>query len=126
MGGGGAHGGTTYKGYTIPHNKRWHTVAGKGLCAVMWYTRPARPHFPLRIRPIPHSPSIRWLPRPPRLIQGCLDAAAGDSRHSSTGWNAAAGFVFAGGPRVDRETLGTIFYDTCSCADREYHGITRG
>ncbi|TVU07560.1 hypothetical protein EJB05_40921 [Eragrostis curvula] len=36
MGGGGAHGGTTYKGYTIPHNKRWHTVAGKGLCAVMW------------------------------------------------------------------------------------------
>jgi hypothetical protein len=40
MGGGGAHGGTTYKGYTIPHNKRWHTVAGKGLCAVMWYVRP--------------------------------------------------------------------------------------
>jgi hypothetical protein len=37
MVGGGAHGGTTYKGYTIPHNKRWHTVAGKGLCAVMWY-----------------------------------------------------------------------------------------
>lgn len=37
MAGGGAHGGTTYKGYTIPHNKRWHTVAGKGLCAVMWY-----------------------------------------------------------------------------------------
>ncbi|XP_039829497.1 NADH dehydrogenase [ubiquinone] 1 beta subcomplex subunit 2-like isoform X2 [Panicum virgatum] len=37
MGGGGAHGGTTYKGYTIPHNKRWHTVAGKGLCAVMWF-----------------------------------------------------------------------------------------
>ncbi|KAL5199710.1 hypothetical protein ABZP36_020913 [Zizania latifolia] len=31
------HGGTTYKGYTIPHNKRWHTVAGKGLCAVMWF-----------------------------------------------------------------------------------------
>ncbi|KAL5225615.1 hypothetical protein ABZP36_012254 [Zizania latifolia] len=31
------HGGTTYNGYTIPHNKRWHTVAGKGLCAVMWY-----------------------------------------------------------------------------------------
>ncbi|AQK95826.1 NADH dehydrogenase [ubiquinone] 1 beta subcomplex subunit 2 [Zea mays] len=37
MVGGGAHGGTTYKGYTIPHNKRWHTVAGKGLCAVMWF-----------------------------------------------------------------------------------------
>ncbi|RLM55995.1 NADH dehydrogenase [Panicum miliaceum] len=36
MGGGGTHGGTNYKGYTIPHNKRWHTVAGKGLCAVMW------------------------------------------------------------------------------------------
>ncbi|GJN39390.1 hypothetical protein PR202_gb28504 [Eleusine coracana subsp. coracana] len=33
MGGGG----TTYRGYTIPHNKRWHTVAGKGLCAVMWF-----------------------------------------------------------------------------------------
>ncbi|KAG8074567.1 hypothetical protein GUJ93_ZPchr0006g43379 [Zizania palustris] len=29
--------GTTYRGYTIPHNKRWHTVAGKGLCAVMWF-----------------------------------------------------------------------------------------
>jgi hypothetical protein len=57
MGGGGAHGGTTYKGYTIPHNKRWHTVAGKGLCAVMWYARPARPLFPLHTRPIPHSPS---------------------------------------------------------------------
>lgn len=37
MGGGGHGGGTTYKGYTIPHNKRWHTVAGKGLCAVMWF-----------------------------------------------------------------------------------------
>ncbi|KAF7098967.1 hypothetical protein CFC21_111838 [Triticum aestivum] len=37
MGGGGAHGGTTYKGYTIPHNKRWHTIAGKGLCATMWF-----------------------------------------------------------------------------------------
>uniref|UniRef100_A0A0D9WC79 NADH dehydrogenase [ubiquinone] 1 beta subcomplex subunit 2 n=1 Tax=Leersia perrieri TaxID=77586 RepID=A0A0D9WC79_9ORYZ len=38
MGGGGGHGGgTTYKGYTIPANKRWHTVAGKGLCAVMWF-----------------------------------------------------------------------------------------
>ncbi|XBI05038.1 hypothetical protein VPH35_133243 [Triticum aestivum] len=36
-GGGGAHGGTTYKGYTIPHNKRWHTIAGKGLCATMWF-----------------------------------------------------------------------------------------
>lgn len=34
MGGGG--GGTTF---TIPHNKRWHTVAGKGLCAVMWFVR---------------------------------------------------------------------------------------
>uniref|UniRef100_A0A0E0E6J4 Uncharacterized protein n=1 Tax=Oryza meridionalis TaxID=40149 RepID=A0A0E0E6J4_9ORYZ len=32
-GGGGGGGGTTF---TIPHNKRWHTVAGKGLCAVMW------------------------------------------------------------------------------------------
>uniref|UniRef100_A0A453TAR8 NADH dehydrogenase [ubiquinone] 1 beta subcomplex subunit 2 n=1 Tax=Aegilops tauschii subsp. strangulata TaxID=200361 RepID=A0A453TAR8_AEGTS len=24
-------------GYTIPHNKRWHTIAGKGLCATMWF-----------------------------------------------------------------------------------------
>lgn len=28
--------GTTYKGVTIHHPKRWHTVTGKGLCAVMW------------------------------------------------------------------------------------------
>ncbi|RYR21293.1 hypothetical protein Ahy_B03g066583 isoform A [Arachis hypogaea] len=34
---GGGHGeGTTYKGITIHQPKRWHTVAGKGLCAVMW------------------------------------------------------------------------------------------
>ena len=81
--------------------------------------------------PSPHPPDPSFSFDPvvapaPRLIQGCLDAAAGDSRHSSTGWNAAAGFVFAGGPRVDRETLGTIFYDICSCADREDLGITRG
>jgi hypothetical protein len=53
MGGGGAHGGTTYKGYTIPHNKRWHTVAGKGLCAVMWYVRP-----PFILSTPPLDPSI--------------------------------------------------------------------
>ncbi|KAL4327398.1 hypothetical protein AHAS_Ahas13G0096100 [Arachis hypogaea] len=35
---GGGHGeGTTYKGITIHQPKRWHTVAGKGLCAVMWF-----------------------------------------------------------------------------------------
>jgi len=37
MGGGHGHGGTTYKGVTIHQPKRWHTVTGKGLCAVMWY-----------------------------------------------------------------------------------------
>ncbi|OIW01879.1 hypothetical protein TanjilG_31061 [Lupinus angustifolius] len=37
MGGGHGHGGsTTYKGVTLHHPKRWHTVTGKGLCAVMW------------------------------------------------------------------------------------------
>ncbi|AES89457.2 hypothetical protein MTR_4g075160 [Medicago truncatula] len=38
MGGGHGHGhgGTTYKGVTIHQPKRWHTVTGKGLCAVMW------------------------------------------------------------------------------------------
>nr|XP_010935226.1 uncharacterized protein LOC105055176 isoform X1 [Elaeis guineensis] len=38
MAGGGGHGGsTTYNGYTIHHPKRWHTLTGKGLCAVMWF-----------------------------------------------------------------------------------------
>ncbi|XP_061362700.1 NADH dehydrogenase [ubiquinone] 1 beta subcomplex subunit 2 [Gastrolobium bilobum] len=38
MGGGHGHGeGTTYRGVTIHHPKRWHTVTGKGLCAVMWF-----------------------------------------------------------------------------------------
>ncbi|EHA8591478.1 hypothetical protein COCNU_scaffold060633G000020 [Cocos nucifera] len=37
MGGGGGHGGgTTYRGYTIHHPKRWHVLTGKGLCATMW------------------------------------------------------------------------------------------
>ena len=35
MGGGQGHG-TTYKGVTIHQPKRWHTITGKGLCAVMW------------------------------------------------------------------------------------------
>ncbi|KAJ4803969.1 NADH dehydrogenase [ubiquinone] 1 beta subcomplex subunit 2 [Rhynchospora pubera] len=35
--GGGGHGGTTYKGYTIGNPSRWHSVTGKGLCAVMWF-----------------------------------------------------------------------------------------
>ncbi|KAL0865803.1 hypothetical protein Bca101_044921 [Brassica carinata] len=34
MGGGG--GGITYKGVTVHTPKTWHTVAGKGLCGVMW------------------------------------------------------------------------------------------
>ena len=36
MGGGQGHG-TTYKGVTIHQPKRWHTITGKGLCAVMWF-----------------------------------------------------------------------------------------
>ncbi|KAK4803475.1 hypothetical protein SAY86_003292 [Trapa natans] len=37
MGGGHGHGeGTTYKGFTVHQPKRWHTVTGKGLCAIMW------------------------------------------------------------------------------------------
>lgn len=33
----GGHGeGITYKGLTLHQPKRWHTVTGKGLCAVMW------------------------------------------------------------------------------------------
>jgi hypothetical protein len=47
-------GGGAYKGYTIPQNKRWHTVAGKGLCAVMWY---ALPPFPLLFC-LPAAPSV--------------------------------------------------------------------
>ncbi|GER38777.1 sensor protein kinase WalK, partial [Striga asiatica] len=35
---GGGHGeGITYKGVTLHKPKRWHTVTGKGLCAVMWF-----------------------------------------------------------------------------------------
>ncbi|KAG6422715.1 hypothetical protein SASPL_113095 [Salvia splendens] len=38
MGGGHGHGhGITYKGVTLHQPKRWHTVTGKGLCAVMWF-----------------------------------------------------------------------------------------
>ncbi|CAN7123403.1 unnamed protein product [Brassica rapa subsp. narinosa] len=33
MGGGGI----TYKGVTVQTPKTWHTVAGKGLCGVMWF-----------------------------------------------------------------------------------------
>ncbi|KAL3840144.1 hypothetical protein ACJIZ3_024735 [Penstemon smallii] len=36
MAGGHGHGhGVTYKGVTIHQPKRWHTVTGKGLCAVI-------------------------------------------------------------------------------------------
>jgi hypothetical protein len=69
MGGGGAHGGTTYKGYTIPHNKRWHTVAGKGLCAVMWYAC-APPCSPFPSHHFDPSISSESGSFPP--IQGCL------------------------------------------------------
>ncbi|KAI8549029.1 hypothetical protein RHMOL_Rhmol07G0319600 [Rhododendron molle] len=38
---GGGHGGdgpsTTYKGLTLPHPKRWHSLTGKGMCAMMWF-----------------------------------------------------------------------------------------
>ncbi|KAM1223336.1 hypothetical protein ACFX11_042476 [Malus domestica] len=34
---GGGHGeGITYKGITVHQPKRWHTLTGKGMCAVMW------------------------------------------------------------------------------------------
>ncbi|KAL0360449.1 UNVERIFIED_CONTAM: NADH dehydrogenase [ubiquinone] 1 beta subcomplex subunit [Sesamum radiatum] len=36
MGGGHGHG-VTYKGVTLHQPKRWHSVTGKGLCAVMWF-----------------------------------------------------------------------------------------
>ncbi|MCD7462923.1 hypothetical protein HAX54_049635 [Datura stramonium] len=36
MGGGHGHG-VTYKGITVHQPKRWHSVTGKGLCAVMWF-----------------------------------------------------------------------------------------
>ncbi|VVA95463.1 unnamed protein product [Arabis nemorensis] len=34
--GGGHGGGMTYKGVTVQTPKTWHSVTGKGLCAVMW------------------------------------------------------------------------------------------
>ncbi|KAL6295482.1 hypothetical protein ACE6H2_003624 [Prunus campanulata] len=35
---GGGHGeGTTYKGFTVHQPKRWHTLTGKGMCAMMWF-----------------------------------------------------------------------------------------
>ncbi|CAL5384544.1 unnamed protein product [Camellia sinensis] len=40
---GGGHGGdghsTTYKGVTLHHPKRWHTLTGKGMCAIMCLQR---------------------------------------------------------------------------------------
>lgn len=36
MGGGHGHG-VTYKGVTIHHPKRWHSITGKGMCAMMWF-----------------------------------------------------------------------------------------
>lgn len=79
MGGGGHGGGTTYKGYTIPHNKRWHTVAGKGLCAVMWYAPHAslaRPFPPQiwaciladRMRSVPPLPDPRFVRSTAQLL----------------------------------------------------------
>ncbi|XP_047324708.1 NADH dehydrogenase [ubiquinone] 1 beta subcomplex subunit 2 [Impatiens glandulifera] len=37
---GGGHGdghSTTYKGMTLHQPKRWHSVTGKGMCALMWF-----------------------------------------------------------------------------------------
>ncbi|PIA46968.1 hypothetical protein AQUCO_01500480v1 [Aquilegia coerulea] len=39
---GGGHGdghgtSTTYKGFTVHQPKRWHTVTGKGMCALMFW-----------------------------------------------------------------------------------------
>lgn len=34
--GGGHGGGNTYRGMTLHAPKRWHSVTGKGLCAIMW------------------------------------------------------------------------------------------
>ncbi|MCL7030216.1 hypothetical protein MKW94_026567 [Papaver nudicaule] len=34
MGGGGGHS-TTYQGLTMHQPKRWHTVTGKGMCALI-------------------------------------------------------------------------------------------
>ncbi|KAH9625055.1 hypothetical protein KSS87_015933 [Heliosperma pusillum] len=33
---GGGHGDQTYKGMTLHAPKRWHSVTGKGMCALMW------------------------------------------------------------------------------------------
>lgn len=41
--GGGGYGNGTYKGVHIHQPKRWHTVTGKGMCAMMWYN----PLFPI-------------------------------------------------------------------------------
>ncbi|KAI3975953.1 hypothetical protein MKX01_016636, partial [Papaver californicum] len=35
-GGGDGHS-TTYKGLTMHQSKQWHTVTGKGMCALMCY-----------------------------------------------------------------------------------------
>ncbi|CAO2814114.1 unnamed protein product [Amaranthus hypochondriacus] len=37
MGGGHGGHGTTYKGMTLHTPKRWHSVTGKGMCALMWF-----------------------------------------------------------------------------------------
>ncbi|KAI3951560.1 hypothetical protein MKX01_018676 [Papaver californicum] len=42
MGGGGGGGdghSTTYKGLTMHQPKQWHTVTGKGMCALMWVVK---------------------------------------------------------------------------------------
>lgn len=37
MGGGHGHGeGINFKGMTLHAPKRWHSVTGKGMCALMW------------------------------------------------------------------------------------------
>ncbi|KAI3988151.1 hypothetical protein MKX01_011940, partial [Papaver californicum] len=37
-GGGDGHN-TTYKGLTMHQPKQWHTVTGKGMCALMWVVK---------------------------------------------------------------------------------------
>ncbi|KAJ0668566.1 hypothetical protein HanPI659440_Chr17g0690851 [Helianthus annuus] len=37
MAGGHGYGNGTYKGVHLHQPKRWHTVTGKGMCAMMWF-----------------------------------------------------------------------------------------
>ncbi|KAF5756091.1 hypothetical protein HanXRQr2_Chr17g0810541 [Helianthus annuus] len=37
MAGGHGYGNGTYKGVHLHQPKRWHTITGKGMCAMMWF-----------------------------------------------------------------------------------------